>query len=478
MAATNLTSRFAGYFSRLSLNDVPLPVQEVGRWLLLDTIGCIAAGLRTKPARQIESVSTLFAGEVCAAQAGLDDPQGAARAAYANARIANLLDFDETYPVGVHFGIGAVAGAIAGVQTKAKGGNFGDLLTAVVAGYEAGARMASAVGPMTLMSDGEVTGFSDVWGIAAPVVMASCVAYGRARGIDEALMAQAIGIAGSNIPLPIGRKWADAKHLPDVKYCDAGWCAVTGVHGVHSAEAGLSGFHDILEGRSAIPEAYSATMARSDLLHEGLGERWHLLDLTFKPWPCCRFMHAPLTALSTIINREGVKPEEVDEVVIHTGPMAASERFLNPTPLTFASHQFSYAHNCAMLLMGVRPGPDWFDEQLANSPAALALREKVRIERFAGGNDFAKQMIHNQIRVMPGAATIRTSRGEWTLRNDFAQGDPWDSTTKYGAEDVKAKFCVANPGEAAETFTEWLLEANSRASFDAVDVFLRFLPKA
>ncbi|RQU68197.1 hypothetical protein DF141_27775 [Burkholderia cenocepacia] len=476
MEPKTLTSRFARFWSELQPESVPSDVRQVARWLLLDTIGCIAAALRTGPAQQIASVGELFGGADAVAEAGVKKPQGVARAAYVNARLANLLDFDETYPVGVHFGVGAVAAAIAGVQ--AANGNFSDLLIATVAGYEAGARLASAIGPMMSVSDGEVTGFSQVWGVAAPVVVAACVAYGRALGLDSQQMVQALGIAGSNIPLPIGSKWSGAEHLPDVKYCDAGWCTVAGIHAVQSVQAGLTGFDDILDGISGIPEAYSATMPNHGLMQDGLGERWHLRDITFKPWPSCRFMHAPLTALERLINREEIRADEVEEVVIETGPLADSARFRNAAPRTFAGHQFSYAHNCAMLLMRVPPGPGWFDMEIATSPLAMALRAKVLIKRAEFANSFAKHMVNNQIRVMPGAATVRTTRGEWTLRSDYADGDPWDETTRYDEKRVLDKFLTANPDISAKNFSRWLLEVDAASPLNTLDEYLRELAKS
>ena len=473
MTTANSTHQYAAFFSSLSLAAIPQDVQRLGKLLILDTLGCMAAGARTAHADKIKQIAMLFAGPGEVSQAGLDQLQGAVRAAYVNARLANLLDFDETYPVGVHFGIAAVIAAVAGVQVRQE--NMGQVLCAAIAGYEAGARMASAVGPMMTVTDGAVTGFSRVWGVAAPVVIAACVAYGHALKITPQVLHQALGIAGSNIPLPIGSKWSEATHLPDVKYCDAGWCTVTAIHGVHSALAGLTGFEDILEGESGIPEAYSAVMADPAQLHRGLGQRWHLPDLTFKPWPSCRFMHAPMSALKRLLTRHGVKPSEIDEIVVYTGPLANSARFRNSAPRTFSGYQFSYAHACAMLAMNVPAGADWFDEAIAESDIALGLRSKVRIEYLDAASGFARHMVDNQIRVMPGAARVRTARGDWYLQCDYADGDPWDSEARFNDDDVINKFLVGNPGEKARGFSQWFEASDAHSALDPLTTFIREL---
>lgn len=466
------TELFARYFAGLALESAPAEIQETARWLILDTLGCAAAGAETGPAAAIHEVSQLFGGKTGALQIGKYDAVGVTQAVYANTRLANLLDFDETYPVGVHFGNAAVMAAIGAAQCEQRTSR--DILIGVIAGYEAGARMASAIGPMMHISDGAVTGFSQVWGVAAPVVLAACVAYGRTLGVTSEIMNQSIGIAASNIPLPIGSKWSSATDLPDVKYCDAGWCSVAGIHGVYSAIAGLSGFSDVLDGPVGIPEAYSASVADASMLCSALGERWHLADITFKPWPSCRFMHAPMTALARILEVANVTPESITEIEIQTGPLADSSRFRNPEPKTFCSFQFSYPHVVAMMVLGVPPGPAWFDPDVAQQPAALALRDKTRIVQHAAGDTFARAMMNNQIRAMPGGAVVKTKTCSWEESTDYAKGDPWDEATRYTEEDIIGKFRdVCQNNASNDDLIEWLKRMHCSQDLGALNQFMR-----
>lgn len=177
--------------------------------MIFDTLGCAKTAIDVALAIKIKNLAALSGAEGRYSAVGSSEPTALLQAVYANARLANLLDFDETFPVGVHFGIGAVVAALAGVE--AEGGTFDDLLLATLAGYEAGARLAVAIGPMMKVVAGEVQGFSPVWGVAAPVVLAACIAYAKARKVGFKTLHQAIGIACSNIPLPIGSKWSEAR---------------------------------------------------------------------------------------------------------------------------------------------------------------------------------------------------------------------------------------------------------------------------
>ncbi|CAH0046708.1 unnamed protein product [Clonostachys solani] len=470
------TAQFAAFFSSLTISDIPQDIRTAASSLLLDTLTCIHASLPTSHAQAIKQLSTMFGGPGTASLAGSPSPVGTARALYANARLSNLLDLDETYPVGVHFGGAAVCAALAAAESEGK--SAADMLVGIVAGYEAGARIASAVGPMMTVRDGHVQGFSKIWGVAAPVVVAACVAYARTAGVDATTLAQALGIACSNIPLPIGSRWSEAVDLPDCKYCDAGWCAVVGLNGVLGAQAGLTGFDDILDGEVGIPEFVAAAMPRKECLDEQFGEMWHLADITYKPWPTCRFMHSSLSALDRLLQKHPPDPAAIDSVVIHTGPLANSGRFRNPTPKTFCSYSFSYPHAVAMMVLGEVPGALWFDRRVADSEAALAIRAKVRVEELDGAETFAQDMVRNQMRKMPGAATLVINGRSWTEHMEYADGDPWESQTAYSPKRVEEKFrrCLGDTQVDVDGVLSWLANIENNPCLDPVTAFIRTNP--
>ena len=474
------TSKFSTFFTNLDINSIPLPIRQIASSILLDTLGCLHEGAFIPISRQIRATASIFGGPGEASVAGSRKPVGTAQALYVNARLANLLDLDETFPIGTHFGVAAVCASIAALEST-KGENQeiqgAELLVAIVAGYEAAARVATAIGPIIKVEDGDAKDYAKTWGVAAPVVVAGCVAYARALGrgvIDASGLEQALGIAVSNIPLPIANRWSDSVDAADCKYCDAGWCAVTGMHGVISALNGLTGFADIFDGDNGLPEAYGAQMPRPESLIEQLGDLWYLADTTFKPWPTCRWIHAPQTALRRILRHHSPLPENVEEVVVMTNPMAYSGLFQNPKPSTLCGYSFSYQHAIAMMLLGVTPGSKWFDPEIAESPAALALRKLVKIEILTDAGSFARDMIRNQIRTMLGAITVKTTQGDsWTERVDYSDGDPWDPETAYDHDRVTGKFRSLTDSPNAERLLEWISNLEERTTLDPLLSFIR-----
>jgi 2-methylcitrate dehydratase PrpD len=320
---------------------------------------------------------------------------------------------------------------------------------------------------MAEVVDGQVKGFSPVWGVAAPVVLAAMGAAAAVARLDERQFAQAIGLAVSNSPLPAGALWSRTIDLPNCKYCDAGWCAVAGVFAVLSVEAGSTGFDDALDGPCGLARMCGVETFDEALIVAGLGQTWLIQDVTYKLWPTCRFTHYALTSLDRIVRQNGLGGDDIEEIVIETGPMAASDRFTKPRPTTFASRSFSYPHMVAMLVRGIPPGPAWLAEAGVGDPATLEIAEKVRVVEHARGGDFARTMAENQIRTMPGGVVVRTRDGTFREEDDFALGDPWTETSRATDADLVAKF-LGQCGDGAADLADRLLRVEREPSASAL----------
>jgi 2-methylcitrate dehydratase PrpD len=437
----DLTGELATYCASLSLAEVPSAVAHTAKLLLIDSLGCIVAALRTPVAAVTHASIELFGRGNEATVAGRSDKGSLAAAVYANGRLANCMDLDETFPVGHHFGVGAVVSALALAEARGRSGK--DALLAIVAGYELGGRIASANGAPMYVADGRVTGYPDLYGFSGSVAFAAAAAAIKLLGLDARVARQALGLAGSNTPVPVMSKWSEAVDLPDCKYCDAGWCSLAGVFAAQSARLGMSGFGTILDGQRGLIRMLGTEAFEPDTLIGGLGERWMLADLTYKPWPTCRWTHQPLTALTRALRQAPVDATRVRRITIGTNLLLCTPRFRNPDPRTFCSRQFSIPHMVAMAVLGIPPGPEWLDERRDDDPRVPDLRHKVTVEHWDHGDAFAHDIVAGQVRRMPARVTIELEGGR-TLSADteFALGDPWDPETAWGDAAVIDKFRV------------------------------------
>lgn len=434
------TETISRFFVRMTLDDVPAAIRHEAKRILLDTLGCLVGGRASEIAPISDRLALLLGGSVGADGSTLVGcgPTGILSAVYGNARMANALDFDETFPVGTHFASGAVAAALAlGESEKASGEA---VLRAVIVGYELGARVADYIGSVVQVDDGKVTGFAQVWGVAAPVVLAAMGAAAAIAGLDAEQFATAIGLAVTNAPLPAGALWSSAVDLPNCKYCDAGWCAVAGVFAVLSVKAGVTCSRTALDGAAGLARMCGVETFDEGSLVRDLGNRWLVADVTYKLWPTCRFTHYALSALQRILTEEQLAPEDIREIIVKTGPLAASARFTKPLPVTFSSRSFSYPHMVAMMVRGIAPGPEWLEPRNVTAPETRAISDLTTVIPHPQGADFASAMNGNQIREMPGGILVRTSKGEFEADSKFAIGDPWSEVSRVGDDDLIEKF--------------------------------------
>src|SRR5258708_1259959 len=148
------TRVLSAYVSGLSLEDVPEHVRHEAKRLVLDTLGCLIAGVDCEIGSIASTMAGWFGGQSRATIAGRQSRGSVLGAIYANARTANALDFDETFPVGAHFGSAGVAAALALAEELGLSG--AEMLLATVAGYELAGRVASYIGPVVHIDSGRV----------------------------------------------------------------------------------------------------------------------------------------------------------------------------------------------------------------------------------------------------------------------------------------------------------------------------------
>lgn len=440
---TDLTGALAQFVSALELTNVPASIKTDARHLLLDSIGCMLSATRTRIAPIAYGLASFLGDGKIASIVGRKQRASLAGALYANGRLANCMDLDETFPVGHHFGVAAVVAALALAEVRKATGS--QLLQAVIAGYELGGRVACAIGPPMFLKDDRVTGYPSLYSCSASVVFAAAGAAIQLESQDKALALQTLGIAGSNTPVPATSKWTQSLDLPDCKYADAGWAALLGVFAARSATLGATGFTTIFEGDRGLIRMSGTELFDPDTLVGGFGSRWMLADITYKPWPSCRWTHQPLTALVKAAAKANIAPQQIKRIIIGTNVLLCTPRFMNPTPRTFCSRQFSIPHAVAMALLGVPVGPAWLDEAQDRDQNVKALRERVCVEEWEPANRFASHIVRGQVRNMPARATIVMRDGtRLESQTEFALGDPWTSSTAYADRHVIDKFRIVS----------------------------------
>jgi 2-methylcitrate dehydratase PrpD len=346
-------------------------------------------------------------------------------AAYANGRLANLLDFDETYRMMGHHAHSAFA-AVAAVDAVEHIG-LDRATDAFVIGYEVGARVARYIGdPLT----GQPETGQLLWAFPGSVLAtyAACAAACAALGVDAGTVADAFGICAQYLPSDVN-VWDEAgsagRGMHTLKYEDNGWTSHTGLMAALVARSGVTATRAVFSESGGLaskvrPDARADTGA----LVADLGREWAILETSVKLWPSCRWFHYALTGVADIVEREALAFDDIEAV--HVESVRNVLFFASPriAPGNIVDAQFSLPHSIAMVAAGVPAGPAWFTAESIQGERFVAFRDRVTTALHPSADDRGAWRTATGELAVPTRVTV-VARGR-TFVNECsrAAGDP------------------------------------------------------
>jgi 2-methylcitrate dehydratase PrpD len=323
-------AQVAAFAAGLRWSDVPAQVRRRLALLLLDHAAVVEAG-RAAPAARIaaDHGSEAYGGD--AATALYDGRRlSVPGAAWANGVLANVLDHDDGHRLTKgHPGAMVIPAALAVAESI--DAPVEELVTAIAIGYEVAVRAGVAIHAREAQYHASAS-----WGALGVVAAA-----GRLLGLDGVALRHALGLAEYHAPIALmPRAVADPAMTKDT----CGWGCVIGTTAALLAARGFTA----LDGEFA--------QERTPL---ALGERWELLELYLKPYPCCRWTQPAIDAALAL------------------APAAGDARIRAATVRTFAA---------AGLLSRRRPGNTEEMQYSLTWPVATALvRGAFGVEEVLGG---------------------------------------------------------------------------------------------
>lgn len=440
--------------------DLPVTVQTAAATIVLDSIGCALAAVPTDPGQVVRRYVEGEGGgrEIVL---GIGQRAGPTTAAYANARLINLIDQDETYMILGHHANAALAAVLALTDRCMLDGETA--LNAFAVGFEVGARVGHFMGvPLNVDANEQVVGWH--FPGAALGAFAACAAASAALGLNAAQAENALGICAQYMPVSAGGFWQAGRrraNLPSVKYEDCGVNAQAGVMAALMAHNGITGTHGAFEPDNQLWElARAGARPNYSALTDRLGIDWRLTRTSFKPWPSCRWFHYVQTALHLVLEEHSIDPASVEAVELHSSSAGCnySDPEIGPDIVMDAS--FSLPHAAAMMIHDITPGPAWFDPALVHRGDIAALRRKVKVvlapetkTPSAWGNAAAWGQSDAPLKV-PSRAVVHAAGHSYEARSDFALGDPWMTDRPFTVADAEKKFlALATP--LAPGSAEW-----------------------
>src|SRR6266568_9669697 len=341
---SSVARRYARFTLGLALDDVPAPVVDKAKQLVLDIIGSCLASSRQDFGRAVARAAERLGGPPEATLIGGKAKVGAASAVLANATLAHGLDFDDTREDAiVHTGSVTVTTTLA--VGEALGASGRAVLEAIVAGVEVMCRVGLAVPGRFHARHYHPTALAGSFAAAAVA--------GRLHRLTEDQMVHAFGICGSQAAGII-------EYLADgswTKRLHPGWAAHAGVTAALLAQAGFTGPETVFEGAHGFYQAFAGghDETRLDDLLTSLGRRWEIEQLTFKPYPCGSIAHPYMDCALRLRERHRIRPDEIALVRCRTAegpvprlwePLAAKQR-----PVNGYASKFSLPYLLAVILV-------------------------------------------------------------------------------------------------------------------------------
>ncbi|MBZ2187534.1 MmgE/PrpD family protein [Alcanivorax sp. JB21] len=424
------TQDLTDFLARLQYDDLPEAVIARTEELFLDWLASLLAGRHEHPIPLFERFATRMGpAEGYSQRINHGSNSSPWFAALVNAAASHVVEQDDLHNSSVlHPATVVFPAALAAAQDIACDGKT--LILAAVAGYEAGIRI------------GEFLGRSHyrIFHTTATVgTLAAAVAVGKILRLDAEGFTHVLGSAGTQA----AGLWEFLRDAADSKQLHTAKAAADGLMAAYLTETGLTGARNILEGEQGLAAGLSSD-ADARHLNDRLGQRWALLETSFKFHASCRHTHPAADALLALIQRENLRADDIDRVTarVHQGAIDVLGRVTVPQSI----HQAKFSMGTVLGLIAVhgKAGLEEFRDHALTDPRVAAFRERVTMVLDEQVNSAYPQRWLGRIRVQ--------TRDGRSLDGaiDEPRGDPGNTLTRPELED-KFHRLVAFSGAGTPT---------------------------
>jgi 2-methylcitrate dehydratase PrpD len=403
MAERSPGEALAAFAASLAIEAIPAAVVDRAEDLMIDWLGSALAG---KGARPVESIARFAErmGPSDGPSEVLIHRRGSSPlvAAIANAAASHVAEQDDLHNSSVlHPATVVFPPALAVAQSIGAGGN--ELLAAVVAGYEVGVRVGEFLGRSHYRIF-HTTGTAGT--------LAAAAAVGRLLRLDAGQMADAFGSAGTQA----AGLWEFLREAADSKQLHTAHAASAGLTAAYLAADGFTGARRIFEGAQGMGAAFSRDADPARLV-DRLGERWALVETSFKFHASCRHTHPAADALLHAMRTNGLVAADIESVTAHVHQGAID--VLGPVVDPQTVHQSKFSMGTVLGLVAIRgsAGLADFDAHWRDADVA-AFRDRVAMALDADVDAaYPARWI--------GKVALRTRDGRtFAARVDEPKGDP------------------------------------------------------
>lgn len=345
-------------YEALSKNSI-----EIARQCVLDWLGVAIAAVDEPLVRILRADNQEHGGGPHASIVG-GDRGGIYDAALVNGAAGHALDYDDVaFSMSAHASAVILPALMALAQFRGASGRA--VLTAFVAGYEAGSCIGMLVAPGHYES-----GFH---GTATIGTFAAAAACAHLLGIDAERARHAVGIAATQAAGIRSMFGTMCKPL------HAGKAAQNGLRAAVLAEKGFESRPDALECAFGFAMTHSPDFAPKQALAKPSGG-YFLYKNLFKYHASCYMTHSVIENVLKLQPGIAFDPANMSSMIVTINPKIDSVCNI-ATPRTGLEIKFSLRHCAALVLAGVDTSRlDTFCDRMAKDPRIVALRERIGVD--------------------------------------------------------------------------------------------------
>jgi len=452
------SERLSQFAADLTYDALPVAVVEKIKLHVLDLFGVALAATQSEFATATYDAVRGLGGTGTCTVVGFPDRLPAAWAALANGTLAHGLDYDDTHSESVvHVSTSVVPASLAACEEFGSSGKA--FLVALAGSMEVNIRIG-LVAPGGFHDRGfHPTGVCGAYACA--------LAVGMVTGLTVAQLTDALGLAGSQaagtMEFLTDGTWAKRLH--------PGWAAHAGVVAACLAAAGFTGPRGTFDGRFGFYRSHLGERGWDlAVLTDALGARWHLLDMSLKPYPCCHMNHAFIDCAAALRTAHNVRADDVElvECFIHPRevPVVCEPQATKQAPQSDYDAKFSLPYAVACMLVRGHVDADDFSGDAFRDPAVHAVAQRV-VYREDASSDYPRHF--------PGWVRMRLRDGRvLEHREPINRGGP---TRPLSADEVLRKFHAnAHPvigTEQAESVVRCVTSLESQRDLSALAAALR-----
>lgn len=357
------------HIMRTSYEDIPPAIKDTTKRCFLDTLGAMIAGSTAPGCREVVEVVKAWGGAPESTIAVFGGKVPAPNAVWANCTLGRSQEIDSFATTGDHPFVAAVPTVLA--ISEGMGGLTGkDAITAIILAVDFNIRLRLATGRRV----GETP-----WTAGTYAPFTSAIVAGKVMRLAEAQFLDALGLAFAQMSNTVQchREGTLAVRVHN------GMGAKNGLVAALLARKGITGPHDILEGKYGYYPVFEENRYEREVLLAKLGQEYHAEEIMMKPYSCCAMNFPAIETTLALARENNLQAKDISAVVVRTNqgtynfnalPIEAKKRPQDPT-----SAQFSLYYTLARALVNREVYLAHFTPESIRDPDVLEMAGRVTV---------------------------------------------------------------------------------------------------